>query len=202
ALGYTNINAWELFNEKLPVLRAALAGKPLGDAGMVLQPLAEGLNESMWQATFSTNGATRAGQAGDGLMLSRIQPGSEVGEEVGEVSRVLYMPLIEAYRAELADDVAPRILASRNAVVIDEENRAAALQHVRTRLAHLAERNLRSNGEPISAADLSDDDLLRYTGTYFGTADEVAEQLAEDQAAAASTEVSFQVHSLDPGHAI
>ena len=80
ALGYTNTNARELFNEKLPVLRAALAGKPLGDAGMVLQPLAEGLNERMWQATFSTNGATRAGQAGDGLMLSRIQPGSEVGE--------------------------------------------------------------------------------------------------------------------------
>src|SRR5690625_3170516 len=102
----------------------------------------------------------------------------------------------------LADDVAPRILASRTAVVIDEENRAAALQHLRSRVAHLAERNLRSNGEPINAAELSDDELLRYTGTYFGTADEVAQQLAGDQAAAASTEVSFQVHSLDPGHAI
>ncbi|HIY85533.1 MAG TPA: putative FMN-dependent luciferase-like monooxygenase, partial [Candidatus Yaniella excrementavium] len=87
-------------------------------------------------------------------------------------------------------------------VVIDEEDRTAALQHLRTRVAHLAERNLRSNGEPISAADLSDGELLRYTGTYFGTADEVAEQLAGDQAAEASTEVSFQVHSLDPGHQI
>ena len=198
ALGYTNTNARELFNEKLPVLRAALAGEPLGDAGLVVQPLAESLNQRMWQATFSTNGATRAGKAGDGLMLSRIQPGSEVGELVGD----LQLPLIEAYRAELADDVAPRVLASRTAVVIDEENRTAALRHLRTRVANLAERNLRSNGEPINAADLSDDELLRYTGTYFGTADEVAEQLAGDQAAEASTEVSFQVHSLDPGHQI
>ena len=93
ALGYANTNARELFNDKLPILRAALAGEPLGQAGMVLQPLAEGLNERMWQATFSANGATRAGQAGDGLMLSRIQPGSEVGELVGD----LQMPIIETY---------------------------------------------------------------------------------------------------------
>ena len=122
ALGYTNTNARELFNEKLPVLRAALAGEPLGNAGLVVQPLAESLNERMWQATFSTNGATRAGKAGDGRMLSRIQPGSEVGQLVGDPQ----LPLIEAYRAELADDVAPRILASRTAVVIDEEDRARA----------------------------------------------------------------------------
>ena len=198
ALGYANTNARELFNDKLPILRAALAGEPLGKAGMVLQPLAEGLNERMWQATFSANGATRAGQAGDGLMLSRIQPGSEVGELVGD----LQMPIIETYIKQLADGVAPRILASRTAVVIDEENRSAALQHLRSRVAVLAERNLRNNGEPISADDLNDADLLRYTNTYFGTVDEVAEQLAGDQAANASTEVSFQVHSLDPGHEI
>lgn len=150
----------------------------------------------MWQATFSANGATRAAQAGDGLMLSRIQPGAEVGELVGD----LQMPIIDTYHEQLADGAAPRILASRTAVVIDAENRGAALKHLRTRVAHLAERNLRSNGEPIQAADLSDTELLRYTGTYFGTVEEVTEQLAGDKAAAASTEVSFQVHSLDPGH--
>ncbi|HJF13761.1 MAG TPA: putative FMN-dependent luciferase-like monooxygenase, partial [Enteractinococcus helveticum] len=75
-------------------------------------------------------------------------------------------------------------------------------RHLRTRVAMLAERNLRKNGESISADALSDQELLRYTNTYFGTVDEVAEQLAGDQAANASTEVSFQVHSLDPGHEI
>lgn len=196
ALGYQNTNPRERFNRDLPVLRAALAGDPLGASGKVLQPLSPGLGERMWQATFSANGATRAAQAGDGLMLSRIQPGAEVGELVGD----LQMPIIETYHEHLVPGVQPRILASRTAVVIDEENRSAALKHLRTRVAHLAERNLRSDGEPIRAADLSDTELLRYTGTYFGTVDEVVEQLATDQAAAAATEVSFQVHSLDPGH--
>lgn len=198
ALGYTNTNARELFNEKLPVLRAALAGKPLGEAGLVMQPVAEGLHDRIWQATFSANGATRAAHAGDGLMLSRIQPGSEVGELVGD----LQMPIIETYRHELDKGAEPRILASRTAVVVDEANRDAALQHLRTRVAALAERSLYRDGEPIAATDLNDTDLLRYTGTYFGTVEEVIEQLAEDKAAHAATEVSFQVHSLDPGHDI
>lgn len=196
ALGYTNTNARELFDQKLPVLRAALAGEPLGQAGKVLHPPAVELNDRIWQATFSANGATRAAQAGDGLMLSRIQPGAEVGELVGD----LQMPIIDTYRRELPTGIEPRILASRTAVVIDEANRTAALKHLRTRVAALAERSLLSNGQPVSADDLSDTELLRYTGTYFGTPDQVAEQLAADQAAHAATEVSFQVHSLDPGH--
>src|SRR5699024_12015848 len=85
ALGYANTDARALFNEELPVLRDALAGKPLGDAGLVVQPLSQGLNDRIWQATFSANGATRAARAGDGLMLSRIQPGSQVGQVVGDL---------------------------------------------------------------------------------------------------------------------
>jgi len=198
AMGYTNTNARERFAEQLPVLRAALAGEPLGEAGLVMQPVAEGLGTRIWQATFSENGATRAAQAGDGLMLSRIQPGSEVGELVGD----LQMSIIDTYHRELAEGATPRILASRTAVVVDGENRDAALKHLRTRVATLAERNLRRNGAPISAAELTDTELLRYTGTYFGTVDEVVEQLRGDQAAQAANEVSFQVHSLDPGHEI
>jgi len=199
ALGYANTDARALFNEKLPVLRDALAGKPLGDAGLVVQPLSQGLNDRIWQATFSANGATRAARAGDGLMLSRIQPGSQVGQVVGD----LQMPIIDTYHKELPAGATPRILASRTAVVIDEgKNRTAALKHLRTKIAALAQRNLLDGDQPVSADDLSDDELLRYTNTYFGTVDEVAQQLADDKAANASTEVSFQVHSLDPGHDI
>src|SRR5699024_9307425 len=79
ALGSANPDARALFNEKLPVLRDALAGKPLVDAGLVVQPLAHCLNARMWQATLSATGASRASGAGDGLVLSRIQPGSEAG---------------------------------------------------------------------------------------------------------------------------
>src|SRR5690625_3432750 len=128
ALGYANTDARALFNEKLPVLRDTLAGKPLGDAGLVVQPLSQGLNDRIWQATFSANGATRAARAGDGLMLSRIQPGSQVGQVVGD----LQMPIIDTYHKELPAGATPRILASRTAVVIDEGiNRTATLHHYR-----------------------------------------------------------------------
>src|SRR5699024_12761753 len=73
---------------------------------------------------------------------------------------------------------------------------------LRTKIAALAQRNLLDGDQPVSADDLSDDELLRYTNTYFGTVDEVAQQFADDKAANASTEVSFQVHSQDPGHDI
>src|SRR5699024_8258961 len=164
-LCYENTNPRERFNEGLPNLRDALAGKPLGKSGKVLQPLSPGLGGRMRQATFSATGASRAAAVGDGPVLSRIHPGAEVGELVGEVQ----MPIIETYHVQLAEGAQPRILASRTAVVVDEENRQAALRLLRTRVAHLAERNLRSDGEPISAGQLSDTELLRYTGTYFDT---------------------------------
>src|SRR6266702_8898603 len=55
------------------VLLDAWAGRPLlgGDR---LYPPNPGLVGRVWQATFSVDGARRAGAAGDGLMLSRTQP--------------------------------------------------------------------------------------------------------------------------------
>ncbi|MDR5711205.1 LLM class flavin-dependent oxidoreductase [Nesterenkonia flava] len=191
AFGYGGADVREMFAQKFAQLRAALRGEPIGEAGFTLQPLPSGLDERIWQATFSVSGAERAGRAGDGLMLSRIQPGSRPGDRVGQQQ----LEMIEAYLAQLPEGSSPRILASRTAVVVDEKNRQVALKHLRTRVAALAERNLK-----VDAATLSDEQLLAYTNTYFGTVEEVTEQLGADEAAARSTEVSFQVHSLDPGH--
>lgn len=191
AFGYQGQDKNERFIEGLAQLRSALSGGPIGEAGFELQPLPQGLDQRIWQATFSVNGAIRAASAGDGLMLSRIQPGSAPGDRVGDQQ----LPLVEAYLQHLPDHVEPRILASRTAVVIDPENREVALRHLRDRVAALAERNLK-----VSPAALTDAELLAFTNTYFGTAEEVAEQLGQDQTADCSTDVSFQVHSLDPGH--
>src|SRR5712692_3729253 len=57
----------------LQVLRDAWAGRPL-PGGDRLYPVNPSLVERVWQATFSVDGARRAGAAGDGLMLSRTQP--------------------------------------------------------------------------------------------------------------------------------
>jgi hypothetical protein len=55
------------------VLLDAWAGRPLlgGDR---LYPPNPGLVDRVWQATFTVEGARRAGAAGDVLMLSRTQP--------------------------------------------------------------------------------------------------------------------------------
>ncbi|MBX4366039.1 putative FMN-dependent luciferase-like monooxygenase, partial [Mycobacterium tuberculosis] len=72
----------------------------------------------IWIATFSAEGAIRAGQAGHGLMLSRTQPRPS-GEPRLPLDAI-QNPIIDAYLAALPNGVAPRILASRTAVSADK----------------------------------------------------------------------------------
>src|SRR5258705_8358157 len=54
----------------LHVLRDAWAGRPLPGGKDQLYPPNPSLVERVWQATFTVDGARRAGAAGDGLLLS------------------------------------------------------------------------------------------------------------------------------------
>lgn len=191
AFGYGGAEVRELFTEKFAQLRAALRGEPIGEAGFTLQPLPEGLDSRIWQATFSANGAARAGLAGDGVMLSRIQPGGTAGESISDQQN----PIVDSYLENLPEGNEPRVLASRTLVVVDPENRERAAAQVRQRVGALAQRNLK-----IDPSTLSDAELYGYTNTYFGTAEDVLERLAKDQVVARATDVSLQVHSVDPGH--
>ncbi|HIW99067.1 MAG TPA: LLM class flavin-dependent oxidoreductase [Candidatus Nesterenkonia stercoripullorum] len=200
AFGYAGQDPKDLFAEKLPVLRSALRGEPQGESGLTLQPLGvqasgvgapiRALDDRLWQATFSDRGATRAALAGDGLMLSRIQPG-DVDVSLNASQR----PIVEAYLENLPEHVEPRILSSRTLVVVDEENRQRVAATARERVAALAAKNY-----GVDPSGYSDRELLRITNSYFGTPEEVAEQLSRDEAAARSSDVSFQAHSIDPGH--
>ncbi|TLP94874.1 LLM class flavin-dependent oxidoreductase [Nesterenkonia salmonea] len=190
AFGYGGENPRELFAAKFDVLRSALRGEPIDDTGLTLQPLSEGLESRIWQATFSSNGAARAGSAGDGLMLSRVQPGSpEIS--INEAQN----PIVDTYLESLPESDAARILTSRTLVVIDEENRESVTAAARPRLEELAARTYKISGE-----SLTDQELFRLTNSYFGTPEQVLEQLSGDEIIARSTDVSFQVHSIDPGH--
>lgn len=190
AFGYGGENARELFAAKFNILRGALRGDPIADSGFTLQPLSDGLDARIWQATFSSSGAARAGSAGDGLMLSRVQPGSP------EISiNDAQHPIVDTYLESLQQPSSARILTSRTLVVIDEENRESVLATARPRLEELAAKTYK-----ISAESLADEELLRLTNSYFGTSEQVIEQLAADEIIARSTDVSFQVHSIDPGH--
>src|SRR5690606_17316799 len=108
----------------------ALGGRGIRGTSSRMYPPAAGLDARVWQATFSADGGRRAGERGDGLLLSRTQPRPE-GAPLHDVQ----VPIIEAYRAALPGGAPPRVLASRTAFVVDEENRGLALE--------LADRGLR-----------------------------------------------------------
>src|SRR5690606_15494430 len=88
-----------------------------------------------------------------------------------------------------------RVLASRTAFVVDEENRELALE--------LADRGLRALAASMFGVDpegLSIDELARLTDTHIGTPDEVAASLLADETLSLASDVSFQVHSVDATH--
>lgn len=186
----------EVFADNLSTLRTLLAGRSLPTEHLLYPgPDADssatrpGLAERLWQATFSSRGSTAAGAAGDGLMLSRTQPRdqNDTGASLDEVQ----LPVIDAYLSQLPEGVAPRILASRTAVVADAENLAE--------LRALTEPALRAEANRLVGYDTSNlslDELLVATDTYLGTPDEVVERLSADRVLGRVTDVSFQVHSV------
>ena len=183
----------ELFAEHLEVLRDALAGRGVRGTDSRIYPDAGDLGQRVWQATFSAGGGTRAGADGDGLLLSRTQPRPE-GEHTLPLHE-LQLPLIEAYHAALPEGVAPRILASRTALVVDPENRDRALA-----LAEPGLRSLAALQPGFDAGTASLEQLIAVTDTHVGTVEEVSASLAADAALPRVTDVSFQVHSIDAGH--
>ena len=183
----------ELFAEHLEVLRDALAGRGVRGTDSRIYPDAGDLGQRVWQATFSVGGGTRAGADGDGLLLSRTQPRPE-----GEHARPLHelqLPIIDAYLEALPEGTAPRILASRTALVVDPEHRTLALERAEPGLRSLAALQPGFDAERASLQE-----LIEVTDTHVGTVEEVAASLQADAALPRVTDVSFQVHSIDAGH--
>ena len=181
-----------VYDAHLATLRQAWAGKALpGDNR--LYPAADGLQRRLWQATFSVGGGIKAGQDGDGLLLSRTQPRPK---EVPLASLAdLQLPIIAAYHAHLPAGVAPRILASRSVFVADSRAEARALAEVGLRKVA---QHFQSVGHVLPGDTL--DDLIFAMDSHVGTPDEVAESLAADRVLDHATEIAVQVHSVDPPH--
>ena len=192
AFGFSNPDRKKLYTEHLAALREALSGAAIGDTDRQLYPDAPGLSKKLWQATFSTAGGYSAGSGGDGLLLSRSQPRAYAGQTLNDLQN----PVIDAYLeglSQLAVAEKPRILASRTLVVVDQENRERVLD-----AAVPALRMVAKQFQKIDASSLSEDELLAVTDSFFGTPAEVIDQLSQDEIIHRSTDVSFQVHSIDP----
>jgi putative FMN-dependent luciferase-like monooxygenase len=182
-----------LMEGNLALMRTAWSGGAL-PGGDRLYPASPTLADRLWQATFSVEGARRAGLAGDGLMLSRTQP--RPADRPNASLADIQNPMIDAYLAALPKGRAPRILASRTVFVADDRQEAmklAALGAQRQRHRLAATGNL-SSGDLVG-------DLIAAFDIHVGTPDEVAASLLADETLLRATDLTVQSHSIDPPHA-
>ncbi|MCS4276426.1 putative FMN-dependent luciferase-like monooxygenase [Mycetocola sp. BIGb0189] len=181
------------FAAGLRVLRQALAGEPLGRNRNRLSPPAPRLAEAIWQATFSPAGGTRAGRAGDGLLLSRTQqrsprtPNLTLAEIQG--------PIVDAYLEALPAGVSPRISGARTVFVADD--RRTALRFAEAGLRRAAAQ-FRAAGQIVLGDTLPE--LIAEFDVHLGTPEEVTASLSADPILERATDLVFQVHSVDPPH--
>jgi putative FMN-dependent luciferase-like monooxygenase len=192
AFGLDSAERNEIFARNLDVVRSALAGRPLA-GGDTLYPSRPQLCDRIWQATFSVSGGTRAGKAGDGLLLSRTQPRSKDAPRatLAEIQH----PIIDAYMAALPPGCEPRIMASRTIFAADDRGEAMRLAGIGLRRAlpnFLAGGHLRP-GEALA-------DMIAAFDTHVGTPDDVIASLRSDSTLERVTDLVFQAHSVDPPH--
>ncbi len=191
--GLTSEQRGAAFADHLHLIHSAWRGDTLSHPDNRLYPPAPQLAERIWIATFSAEGAIRAGQAGHGLMLSRTQP-RPPGEPRLPLDAI-QNPIIDAYLSALPDGVAPRILASRTAFVADSH--AHALQVAEPGLRKQATQH-RAAGHTIEGDSVTD--YLQQLDAHVGDPEHVIASLAQDSVLARATDISFQVHSVEPSH--
>jgi putative FMN-dependent luciferase-like monooxygenase len=192
AFGRDSAERGALLTGHLQVLRDAWAGRPL-PGGDRLYPANPSLVERVWQATFTVDGARRAGAAGDGLMLSRTQPRPANAPDLSLAE--IQNPMIDAYLAALPEGREPRILASRTVFVTDDGKDAlrlaeAGLGRHRARLTRLGR----------ATEDGSVTAMIAAMDVHLGTPDHVIASLQADSTLARATDLAVQVHSIDPPH--
>ncbi|MFI4998698.1 MAG: putative FMN-dependent luciferase-like monooxygenase [Reyranellales bacterium] len=192
AFGLDSKDRHTLMNRNLDLLRTAWSGGVL-PGGDRLYPMPNGLVDRIWQATFSVDGARRAGAAGDGLMMSRTQPRPADAPDASLAD--IQNPMIDAYLEALPKGCPPRILASRTVFVADDHKDAR--RFAETGLITLL--NKRADAG-IQIAHGSVDDLIKAFDVHLGTPAEVVASLQADDTLRRATELTVQVHSIDPPH--
>ncbi len=183
-----------IFARHLEQLTAALRGDVLTSDGGTLYPAAPQLLDTIWQATFSAEGAARIGAAGYGLMLSKTQAHT-AGSGFAAIADT-QRPIVDAYVAALPDGVAPRVFGSRNLVVVDDEATAD----------RLAQRGIERSLPTLKALGIelpsgaTQEELCALFDLHIGTPARIVEELEQDHVLLAATDLVFQSHPIDPSH--
>lgn len=182
-----------VFADALHLIQNAWRGDSLTHPDNHLYPPAPQLAERIWIATFSVDGAIRAGRGGHGLMLSRTQP--RPADNPSLTLDAIQNPMVDAYLDALPAGVAPRILASRTAFVAD--SRDYALKIAAPGLTRQAAQH-RAAGHVVLGDNVTD--YIHQFDAHIGDAQTVLVSLAQDTILARATDISFQVHSVEPSH--
>ena len=193
AFGLDSAKRGEILARNLAVVLGAWRGEPIGGSVDRLYPAAPQLPDRVWQATFSVEGGARAGAAGDGLMLSRTQP--RIAEAPDATLADIQNPIIDAYLAALPQGREPRILGSRSVFVADDRREALRFAELGIRRA-LRRFPAGDKGSP----DRPVEELIAAYDVHIGTPDEVIASLRADTTLARVTDITVQVHSVDPPH--
>ena len=199
AFGLDGNDRSALFARQLDAVRAAWAGQPL-TGGDTLYPAGSQLLDRIWQATFSVSGGTRAGQAGDGLMLSRTQP--RPIDALDATLADIQNPIVDAYLAALPAGRAPRIVGSRSVFLADTRQEALRLADIglrrsAARFAASGQAGLADRAGPAATLE----QLIAAYDVHVGSPDDVIASLRADSTLARVTDLVCQVHSVDPPHA-
>jgi putative FMN-dependent luciferase-like monooxygenase len=192
AFGLDANDRHKLMNGNLELMRTAWSGGAL-PGGDKLYPASPTLVDRIWQATFTVEGSRRAGLAGDGLMLSRTQPRSPDAPKASLAD--IQNPMIDAYLEALPKGREPRILASRTIFTADDAKEAMRLAE--TGLAKMRHR-LAATGNLSSGSLVGD--LITAFDVHLGTPEQVIESLKADSTLERATDLTMQVHSIDPPH--
>ena len=181
------------FADHLHVIQSAWRGDSLTHPDNHLYPPAPQLADRIWIATFSVDGAVRAARAGHGLMLSRTQP--RPAEQLDLTLDAIQNPIVDAYLEALPAGTAPRILASRTAFVADSDD--YALKVATPGLTKQAQQH-RAAGHVVKGDTVTD--FRHQFDAHIGSPETVLRSLQADSVLRRATDISFQVHSVEPTH--
>ena len=126
-------------------------------------------------------------------MLSRTQP--RPADRLDLTLDEIQNPIVDAYLEALPAGIAPRILASRTAFVADSDD--YALKVATPGLTKQAEQH-RAAGHIVKGDGVTD--YRRQFDAHIGSPDTVLHSLNADSILRRATDISFQVHSVEPTH--
>ncbi|MEE8301981.1 MAG: LLM class flavin-dependent oxidoreductase, partial [Candidatus Tectomicrobia bacterium] len=174
--------------EGLKLMKRALRGDSLGEAGLQLHPPAPTLLERIWLSGLSPMGATYAAGNDAGLLLSRAAWGHD--EPTDEVQLPVAETYLEAWQHEAT---APRLGLSRGIYVAADK--PTALSQMRADLTCAIEAMVRQGR---MAPGLSFETYCERFHIAYGQPEEVAAQLQADRVLPHASELILQLDPVFP----